>query len=68
MGYLLSHLHFVGVGLPRFRGHYLKGAYDVQNADQISGQTDIKVGLVGSKLANLWSPRLQLRLKPGLTS
>jgi hypothetical protein len=25
------------VGLPHFGGHYLKGGYDVQNADQISG-------------------------------
>ena len=25
------------VSFPRFSGHYLKGGYDVQNADQISG-------------------------------
>ena len=25
------------LSFPRFSGHYLKGGYDVQNADQISG-------------------------------
>ena len=35
---LIGHFDSVStLSFPRFSGHYLKGGYDVQNADQISG-------------------------------